>query len=171
MLAVQHQTIGKIMACAGGFSSFLLGMDWNSYLQSSDGSELAGDNPPFGRPPAILPENVIQPSLGRFIGFMFVIAFAGILILAPLRKVSMCLLMPVLICVWTLSRTAQKFNRGSLSSHLQCICICQPTTCYRSAACRSLQCGAAGLYQYVCLLTFCKLVYWPEATDRSQRTA
>ena len=30
--------------CTGGFSSFLLGMDWTSYLQSSDGANSAAAN-------------------------------------------------------------------------------------------------------------------------------
>lgn len=62
-------------------------MDWNTYLQAQDGSDVAGDNPPFNNPPDVLPPNVIQPNLGKFIGFMFVIAFAGIMVLVPLRKV------------------------------------------------------------------------------------
>lgn len=71
---------------AGGFSSFLLGMDWTSYLQSDGGA--ATPDGIIGMPPQNLPPNVVEPNLGKLIGFMFVIAFSGVLVLVPLRKVS-----------------------------------------------------------------------------------
>ncbi|KAK9803708.1 hypothetical protein WJX73_003954 [Symbiochloris irregularis] len=77
---------GYSLAFSGGFSSFLLGMDYTTYLQSSDGESSAPANPDYAFVPRILPEDVIQPSLGRFIAFMYVIAFAGIMVIANLRK-------------------------------------------------------------------------------------
>ena len=61
-------------------------MDWTTYLQA-EGSNYPNAANLYLDPPAKLPADVIQPSLGKFIGFMFIIGFAGIFCLVPLRKV------------------------------------------------------------------------------------
>lgn len=70
------------LAFSGGFTNSLLGMDWNSYLQS-EGANIAYPNgtvpdSAFTRtPPLPLPTNVLQPSIGKYIGFMATIYFVG----------------------------------------------------------------------------------------------
>lgn len=56
-------------------------MDWNSYLRSEGGAIAYPDgNIPedaYTRNPPSIPPNVIQPALGKYIGFMAVIYFIG----------------------------------------------------------------------------------------------
>lgn len=68
------------LAFSGGFTNSLLAMDWNSYLLTEGGASFPGGSAPesaFGHPPSPLPPNVIQPTIGRLIGFMAVIYFIG----------------------------------------------------------------------------------------------
>ena len=68
------------LAFSGGFTNSLLAMDWNSYLRTEGGGSFPGGAAPesaFGHPPSPLPPNVIQPTIGRLIGFMAVIYFIG----------------------------------------------------------------------------------------------
>lgn len=56
-------------------------MDWNSYLQSEGSTEQYGDGTvpatAYGNPISPLPQNVVQPSIGKYIGFMAIIYFIG----------------------------------------------------------------------------------------------
>ena len=68
-----------ISACAGaafsgGFGSFLIAMDEQSYLNVGVGA------------PGNRPEDVYNPTLGRTIPYMFCISFVGIFMLVQLRK-------------------------------------------------------------------------------------
>ena len=70
------------LAFSGGFSGALLAMDWNSYLQAEGGPiEYPDRDVPesaYTRNPAVVPENVWQPELGKLIAFMAVIYLIGI---------------------------------------------------------------------------------------------
>ncbi|KAG9141953.1 hypothetical protein Leryth_009303 [Lithospermum erythrorhizon] len=63
------------LAFSGGFGSYLLSMDENTY-------KLIGEDYPGNRA-----EDVINPGLGWMIGFIFVVSFLGLFSLVPLRKV------------------------------------------------------------------------------------
>ncbi|XP_015570953.1 probable metal-nicotianamine transporter YSL6 isoform X1 [Ricinus communis] len=63
------------LAFSGGFGSYLLAMDNNTY-------ELIGSDYPGNRI-----EDVKNPELSWMIGFMFVVSFLGLFSLVPLRKV------------------------------------------------------------------------------------
>lgn len=69
------------LAFSGGFTQSLLGMTWNAYLSSEGGPiQFPNENVPesvYGHPPAVLPPDVIQPNLGKYIGFMALINFMG----------------------------------------------------------------------------------------------
>ena len=56
-------------------------MDWNSYLQSEGSTEQYGDgtvpSTAYGNPISPLPQNVVEPSIGKYIGFMALIYFIG----------------------------------------------------------------------------------------------
>lgn len=72
---------------AGGFGSYLLGLNRKTYEQA--GVDTEGNNP----------NSVKEPGVGWMTGFLFVSSFVGILALVPLRKVdfSTCVLLS-LIC-------------------------------------------------------------------------
>jgi OPT family oligopeptide transporter len=77
------------LAFSGGFTNFLVAMDWPSYLQSLDGASYFNGTIPddaYTQPPNPLPANVLQPSLGKSMGFMAIISFIGIFALVPMRK-------------------------------------------------------------------------------------
>ncbi|XP_052179008.1 metal-nicotianamine transporter YSL3-like isoform X1 [Diospyros lotus] len=63
------------IAVGGGFGSYLLGLNKNTYNQSGVGTE--------GNPPGSYKE----PGIGWMTGFLFVICFVGISALVPLRKI------------------------------------------------------------------------------------
>lgn len=63
------------LAFSGGFGSYMVAMDERTY-------KLIGADYPGNRA-----EDVINPSLGWMIGFMFVVSFLGLFSLVPLRKV------------------------------------------------------------------------------------
>ena len=69
------------LAFSGGFTNALTAMDWNSYLRAEGGPIIYGDNEvpisAFGNPPNPLPQNVVEPSIGKYIGFMALIYFIG----------------------------------------------------------------------------------------------
>ena len=60
-------------------------MDYSAYAQV-EGSTIDGINPAVA--PSVLPPNVVQPHFGKYVAFMFVTYFTGILVLVPLRKVG-----------------------------------------------------------------------------------
>ncbi|KAH9307207.1 hypothetical protein KI387_035118 [Taxus chinensis] len=62
-------------AYGGGFGSYLLGMNRNTYEQA--GVHTEGNSP----------DTIKEPAIGWMIGFLFVVTFIGILALVPLRKV------------------------------------------------------------------------------------
>lgn len=64
-----------IVVVSGGFGSYLLGLDKNTYEQGGVDTE--------GNPPGSYKE----PGLDWMIGFLFVVSFVGLLALVPLRKV------------------------------------------------------------------------------------
>lgn len=68
---------------AGGFGSYLLGLDRKTYEQA--GIDTEGNTPGSTK----------EPGIGWMTGFLFVSSFVGLLALVPLRKVgfkSLCLL-------------------------------------------------------------------------------
>ena len=69
------------LAFSGGFTNSLVAMDWNSYLQAEGGEiEYPGTNVPdsaYSNPPNPLPSSVVEPSIGKYIGFMALIYFIG----------------------------------------------------------------------------------------------
>lgn len=69
------------LAFSGGFTNSVLAMDWNSYLRAEGGPiEYPNGTVPesaYGNPPNPLPRNVVQPTIGKLIGFMAVIYFIG----------------------------------------------------------------------------------------------
>lgn len=67
---------------AGGFASYLLGMNRKTY-------ELSGVNTEGNSP-----YSVKEPGLGWMTGFLFVVCFVGLFVLIPLRKVSLLLYFP-----------------------------------------------------------------------------
>lgn len=73
-------------------------MDWNSYLQAEGGPIQYGDGEvpasAYGNPPSPLPRDVVQPSIGKFIGFMAIIYFIGEILPqdAPFRSWTECVL-------------------------------------------------------------------------------
>ena len=78
-------SVGKL----GGFGSYLLAMDQRTY-------ELVGANYPGNRA-----EDVKNPGLGWITAFVFVIIFAGIFSLVPLRKVKFLSFVPTLsLPIW-----------------------------------------------------------------------
>ena len=58
-------------------------MDWNSYLQAEGGDiEYPDSDVPinaYSNPPKPLPANVVEPSISKYIGFMALIYFIGML--------------------------------------------------------------------------------------------
>lgn len=62
-------------AYGGGFGSYLLAMNKKTYEQAGIDSE--GNTP----------NTIKQPSIGWMVGFLFLVTFAGLLVLVPLRKV------------------------------------------------------------------------------------
>lgn len=69
------------LAFSGGFTNSLIAMDRNSYLQSEGGPIQYGNGvvpaSAHGNPINPLPQNVIQPSIGKYIGFVAIIYFIG----------------------------------------------------------------------------------------------
>lgn len=65
---------------AGGFASYLLGLNRKTYLLSGVGNE--GNNP----------NAVKEPAFGWMSGFLFVVCFVGLFVLIPLRKVCSVLI-------------------------------------------------------------------------------
>ena len=69
------------LAFSGGFTNSLIAMDWNSYLQSEGGEiEFPDSDVPisaYSNPPRILPHDVIEPSIAKYMGFMALIYFIG----------------------------------------------------------------------------------------------
>lgn len=59
---------------AGGFGSYLLGLNRKTYDQAGIGTE--GNNP----------WSIKEPGIGWMVGFLFVSCFVGLLALVPLRK-------------------------------------------------------------------------------------
>lgn len=60
---------------AGGFGSYLLGLNKKTYLQA--GVDVPGNKP----------ESTKEPEIGWMTGFLFATGFVGLLALVPLRKV------------------------------------------------------------------------------------
>lgn len=60
---------------AGGFASYLLGLNRKTYELSGVGAQ--GNNP----------NTVREPGFGWMTGFLFLVCFVGLFILIPLRKV------------------------------------------------------------------------------------
>ena len=60
---------------AGGFASYLLGLNRTTYELSGVGNE--GNNPGA----------IKEPGFGWMTGFLFVVCFVGLFVLIPLRKV------------------------------------------------------------------------------------
>lgn len=65
---------------AGGFASYLLGLNRKTYILSGVGTE--GNNP----------SAVKEPAFGWMSGFLFVVCFVGLFVLIPLRKVCSIIL-------------------------------------------------------------------------------
>ena len=63
----------EYLVFAGGFTSYLTAMDWNSYAQV-DGS---ASGAVVGKPPAVLPPDVVQPRFWHTVAFMLAIYFTG----------------------------------------------------------------------------------------------
>jgi hypothetical protein len=61
---------------AGGFASYMLGLNRKTYVLSGIGIE--GNNP----------NAVKDPAFGWMSGFLFVVCFVGLFVLIPLRKVN-----------------------------------------------------------------------------------
>lgn len=90
-----HCPAATVVACyglafSGGFTNSLIAMDWNSYLQA-EGADIeypdaTVPNSAYGNPRHPLPAGVVQPSLGKYIGFMALIYFIGMfaIFLCPL---------------------------------------------------------------------------------------
>lgn len=64
-----------IFVAAGGFGSYLLGLNWRTYEQA--GVDTEGNTPGSTK----------EPGIGWMTGFLFVSSFVGLLALVPLRKV------------------------------------------------------------------------------------
>lgn len=60
---------------AGGFGSYLLGLNRKTYKQA--GIDTEGNSP----------NSVKEPAIGWMTGFLFVSSFVGLLALVPLRRV------------------------------------------------------------------------------------
>jgi len=75
--AVQHLTVGAWLAeSAGGFGSFLLGLNKRTYEQSGGSST-----------PGNAPASYKEPAIGWMMGFLLSVCFVGLLTLLPIRKV------------------------------------------------------------------------------------
>lgn len=64
-----------VIGVAGGFASYLLGLNTKTYELTGVGTE--GNNP----------NTVRDPGFGWMTAFLFVVCFVGLFILIPLRKV------------------------------------------------------------------------------------
>lgn len=71
-LILDHNCVGVI---AGGFGSYLLGLNKRTYEQA--GVDTEGN----------VPGSYKEPGIGWITGFLFTVSFAGLLALVPFRKV------------------------------------------------------------------------------------
>lgn len=73
---INRQQLNHTFFITGGFGSYLLGLNKNTYEQA--GIDTKGNSPGSYK----------EPAVGWMTGFLFVSSFVGLLALVPLRKVE-----------------------------------------------------------------------------------